>query len=103
MPNFRLAALLIAGLTLAAPAKAETRIFVVNASDGYGVDRCLVAGDPCGEAAAGALCRARQFAQAVNFGRVDSAEITATSADSARLASCSGPGCLDTVAITCSR
>jgi hypothetical protein len=103
MLNFRLAALLIVGLALASSVKAETRIFVVNASDGYGVDHCLAAGDRCGEAAAGALCRSQQFAQAVHFGRFDPAEITAASAESAHLASCSGPGCPDTVAITCSR
>jgi hypothetical protein len=101
--NYRLAALLIAGLVLTAPARAETQIFVLSGNDGYGVDRCLAAGERCGEAAATALCRARQYAMAVNFGRVDHNEITGANADGTQIARCEGAGCPETVAITCSR
>ena len=51
--------LLAAGLFMATSALAETRIFVVDNMDGYEIDRCLAAGDPCGAAAAAALCRTR--------------------------------------------
>ncbi|MEX0590657.1 MAG: hypothetical protein WD207_06180, partial [Xanthobacteraceae bacterium] len=101
--SYGFAALVIAGLALAAPARAETQIFVVNGSDGYGVDRCLAAGERCGEAAATALCRARQYAQAVNYGRVDQSEITGANAAGTRVVHCEGAGCPETVAITCSR
>jgi hypothetical protein len=103
MSSLRLAVLLTASLVVLAPAQAETQIFLVNGSDGYGIDRCLAAGERCGEAAASALCRARQFAQAVNFGRVDPEEITGAGLDAPDLKRCEGPGCPETVAITCSR
>ncbi|MCC6948493.1 MAG: hypothetical protein IT539_12060 [Bradyrhizobiaceae bacterium] len=101
MPDFRFAAMLIAGLAAAVPAQAETRIFVVNGNDGYGIDRCLAAGEPCGTLAANALCRAREFAQAVNFGRVDPKEITGAVPEG--LTHCAAKGCTETVAITCAR
>jgi hypothetical protein len=100
MPSFRFAAILIAGLAAAASARAETRIFVVNGNDGYGIDRCLAAGEPCGARAANALCQARQYAQAVTFGRIDPKEITGAVPEGAH---CAGTGCSETVAITCER
>ena len=103
MPSLRRAAYLTAFLALSAPAQAETQIFVVSGSDGYGIDRCLASGESCGQAAAAALCRARQYAQAVTFGRIDPSEITGGKAASANLARCEGSGCPETVAITCSR
>jgi uncharacterized low-complexity protein len=42
----------LAASLLAAPAQAEKRTFTVaNNPDGYGIDRCLAAGAPCGTAA----------------------------------------------------
>lgn len=103
MSRIQFAVLFAAGLALAAPAAAETRIFVIKGTDGYGIDRCLAAGEPCGAAAAGALCRAREYAAAVNFGRLDQAEITGAVPDDARAARCQGRFCPEIVAITCSR
>ncbi len=94
--------LLIASL-LAAPAAAETHIFVVDGSDGYGIDRCLASGEPCGEAAASAICRSRAFTKAVDFGRVDPNEITGAVPAGASVPRCEGRNCPQTVAITCSR
>ena len=55
-------------------AQAEKRIFIVaNNADGYGVDRCLATGDPCGTAAATAYCRSRDFSKAASFRRLDRA------------------------------
>jgi hypothetical protein len=107
MSRFQMAALaaaglLAAGLALAAPAKAETRIFIVKGTDGYGIDRCLAAGEQCGQAAAAALCQAREFKTAVNFGRLDQFEVTGAVSDDVRAAHCMG-GCPETVAVTCSR
>ena len=103
MSKLRLAALAFAAFAFAGPALAETRIFIVNSSDGYGIDRCLAAGEHCGEAAASALCRARDYAKAVDFGRVDPTEITGAVPAGARVKRCEGRGCPETVAITCTR
>jgi hypothetical protein len=103
MSRIQFAALVAAGLAVAAPAAAETRIFVVKSMDGYGIDRCLAAGEACGQAAAGALCRARDFASAVQFGRLDQTELTGALPDEVRAARCEGKGCTEIVAITCQR
>ena len=102
MSPIQFAALVAGGLMLAAPAAAETRIFVIKGMDGYGIDHCLAAGEQCGQAAAAALCRAREFTTAVNFGRLDQLEITGAVSDDIRAAQCQG-GCPETVAVTCSR
>ena len=93
----------LSGLLAASPARAETRIFLVDSSDGYGVDRCLASGEPCGAAAASALCRAREYAKAVDFGRIDQAEITGGVPAGTQVSACKGRSCPDMVAITCSR
>jgi hypothetical protein len=93
----------LAGLLAASPARAETHIFLVDSSDGYGVDRCLASGEPCGAAAASALCRAREYAKAVDFGRIDQAEITGGVPAGTQVSACKGRSCPDMVAITCSR
>jgi hypothetical protein len=100
MRAIRFAAVVAAGVAFAGPVQAETRIFVIGNDDGYGIDRCLAAGERCGEAAATALCKARQYAEAVQFGRIDPAEITG---GGARVARCEGSACAETIAITCSR
>ncbi len=87
-------------LVLAAPAHAETRIFIVaNNADGYGVDRCLATGASCGSAVASAFCRAREFIAARSYRRVEHSEITgAVPADEACRVGCDGY-----VAIECTR
>jgi hypothetical protein len=88
---------------LAGPVAAETKIFLIDSTDGYGIDRCLATGDRCGLAAATALCRANAFAKAVDFGRVDQNEITGALPGGIPLQRCEGPACPTKVAITCSR
>jgi hypothetical protein len=82
----------------AAAAQADTRVFIIaNNADGYGIDRCLAAGESCGKAAANSYCRAREFAQAVSYRKIDRDDIIpATGA-------CRGADCDDFVAIECSR
>ena len=87
----------------ALPAVADTRTFLVDGSDGYGIDRCLAAGENCGLAAAAALCRARDYAKAVDFGRIDPAEITGGVPVGVQVKTCSGRACPTVVAVTCSR
>ena len=61
----------------AAAAQAEKRMFIIaNDGDGYGVDRCLASGAPCGAAVATSYCKSRQFAQALSFRKVDRDDIT---------------------------
>ena len=103
MSRFCFAAALAAGIALATAAQAETQIFLVKGNDGYGVDRCLAAGASCGKAAATAICRARQFAQVVNYGRINPKDITGNVPAGMRVAHCEGPACPEVVAITCAR
>ena len=64
-------------LLAAAAAQAEKRMFIIaNDGDGYGVDRCLASGAPCGEAAASAYCKSRQYGQALSYRKVDRDDIT---------------------------
>lgn len=66
-------ALLVATLSLAPSlgfAAGETKVFLVDNSDGYGIDACLAAGASCGAAMAGAWCRTHDFARATEFGKV---------------------------------
>ena len=70
--------MLAAAMLAAQSALAETRIFVVDNTDGYEIDRCLASGEPCGALAASAICRTRQFAKAVGYGHIDDEEITGT-------------------------
>lgn len=95
--------MLAATIAFAAPAGAETRIFLLDGNNGYGIDTCLAAGDHCGHAAATAICRARQFVQVVDFGRIDPYEITGAVPEGKRPPRCEGRGCPETVAVTCAR
>jgi hypothetical protein len=97
------AVLAVVFMLCALPAMADTRTFLVDGSDDYGIDRCLAAGENCGIAAAGALCRARDYAKAVDFGRIDRTEITGGVPTGAQVKACSGQVCPVVVAITCSR
>jgi hypothetical protein len=87
----------------ASMAQAERRIFIIaNSGDGYGIDRCLASGSPCGAAAASAYCRSRDFQAAVSYQKVDRDEITgAIPATPAQ--ACRGGDCDQYVAIVCSR
>jgi hypothetical protein len=92
----------LAAAMLAAPACAETRIFVIaNNAGGYGVDRCLAGGEACGVTVANAYCQAQSFAQARSFRKVDRDEITGAVPASA--SACHGAACDEFVAIECSR
>jgi hypothetical protein len=98
----------VAGVALAAllcasvSAQAERRIFIIaNDADDYGVDRCLASGASCGAAVADAYCKARDFAQARSFHKVDREEVTGAVPSNA--ANCRGSACDEFVAIECSR
>lgn len=95
--------LLVAGSLMAQPALAETHIFLVDSSDGYGIDRCLASGEACGKAAAAAICHNRKYAEAIDYGRIDAAVITDSVSNVTPVSACSGSSCRDIVAITCSR
>jgi len=98
-----LATLILAAIAAAAPARAEKRIFIVaNNPDGYGVDRCLSAGESCGRAMAAAYCHSHDFSQAVSFGKVDRDDITGA-VPTAGGTGCRGAGCDAFVAIECTR
>jgi hypothetical protein len=59
------------------PAQAENRLFVVaNNADGYGVDRCLAAGAPCGRAIATAYCQSKDFQIVVSYRKVEREQMT---------------------------
>ena len=52
---------------LVTSAQAERRMFIIaNDGDGYGIDRCLAAGDHRGYAMANAYCHSRQVASAAS-------------------------------------
>jgi len=91
----------LAAAMLAGPAAAETRIFVIANNGGYGVDRCLSGGEPCGAPVATAYCQAQSFALARSFRKVDRDEITGAVPASASI--CHGGACDEFVAIECSR
>jgi len=96
-----LSALLCIGL--ASAAQAERRMFIIaNDAAGYGIDRCLAAGDKCGAAAANAYCKTHQFSQAASYRKVDRDEITGAIPSDAS-GGCHGGKCDDIVAIICTR
>ena len=97
------AAIFAAALVGAGAAHAEKRVFIIaNNSDGYGINRCLASGAPCGEAAATSYCRSHEFAQALTYRKVDRDDITGAIPTSGP-GSCHGANCDNFVAITCSR
>jgi hypothetical protein len=92
-----------AALLGTASAHAEKKIFIIaNNADGYGVDRCLASGGNCGTAVANSYCRAREFAHALSFRKVDRDDITGAIPTTGPGA-CRGGSCDDFVAIECSR
>lgn len=104
-PRLLLAAALV---LVTGAASAETRIFLIENSDGYGVDACLANGEPCGEALASAWCRQHNYAGAIDFGQVTGSTggqnpLRAVSSASAPAKTCTGSLCPSMVAITCTR
>ena len=96
------ATFLAMALVVAVSAQAERRMFVVaNNPDGYGVDRCLNTGAPCGAAVANSYCHSHEFAQALSYEKVDRNDITGAMPTTGPEA-CRGSSC-SYVAITCSR
>ena len=82
-------------------ASAEKRTFIIaNNPDGYGVDRCLAPGAPCGAAAAAAYCQSKRFLGAASYRRIERGEITGAVPVSA---TCGRSGCDDFVVIECRR
>ena len=97
-----LACLACAAVLYGTSAQAERHIFIIaNNADGYGVDRCLASGAPCGVAVATAYCKARDFTQAQSFHKVEREEITGAVRSASE--SCRGSSCDDFVAIECTR
>ena len=81
----------------------DANIFLVDSSDGYGIDACIASGATCGQAMADAWCRVNDFQRASSFGKVKSdATLAAVSAVPVRTA-CYGSGCAEQVAITCEK
>jgi hypothetical protein len=83
----------------AAPAVAETHVFIIENHSDYGVDRCLVSGARCGQVVASAYCQTRNYSRAASFRKVDPDEVTGSTGQS----TCRGALCGDWVAIECSR
>src|SRR5947209_17763272 len=98
-----LTGLAIAGaLLLAEPVAAENHTFIIaNNPDGYGIDRCLANGEPCGRTVAGAYCESQSFTHVKAFRRIARDEITGAVPTSGKNA-CAG-SCDSFVAIECSR
>jgi hypothetical protein len=86
----------------ASAASADSRVFIIDQADGYGVDQCLAMGEKCGAHAARSYCQSRDFAQALSYRRVDPDAATG-SIPAAAAANCTHAGCNDYVAITCQR
>jgi hypothetical protein len=83
-------------------AQAERRMFIIaNDGDGYGIDRCLAAGDKCGAAAANAYCQTHEFVQASSYRKVDRDDITGA-IPTGGSGGCRDNNC-DVVAIVCTR
>lgn len=94
---------------VAAGASAETRIFLLENTGGYGVDTCLANGEPCGERLASAWCRAHDYSGALDFGQVTgstapaSGSVRPVASEAAPRPACTGSFCPSMVAITCTR
>lgn len=103
MTTLRISALAACLLASVALAKAETRTFILDSSEGYGIDSCLVKGEACGKAMATAVCQSKQFVSAIDFGRMDPTEITGSVPGGIQAKGCTGAKCAEKVAITCTR
>ena len=93
-----LTATVLAASLLATSAWAEKRTFMVASNpEGYGIDRCLATGAPCGTAVA-AYCQARDFDQVLSFRRLDGRNASVPPSQACRTGACG-----DAIAIECSR
>jgi hypothetical protein len=87
----------------ASAAMADSHVFIIeNQADGYGVDQCLAKGDKCGAHAALSYCKSQNFAQALEYRRVDPDEITGSVPKPAG-GNCGHGLCGEYIAITCQR
>ena len=103
MGTFGRTGLAIAGaLVLTTSAMAENHTFIIaNNPDGYGIDRCLANGEPCGRTVAGAYCESQSFTGVKSFRRIERDEITGAVPTSGKNAC--AVNCDSFVAIECSR
>ena len=98
----RASLVIAAALVLTASAAAENHTFIIaNNPDGYGIDRCLANGEPCGRTVASAYCESQSFTHVKSFRRIERDEITGAVPTSGKNA-CAG-SCDSFVAIECSR
>ncbi|MCJ8142122.1 hypothetical protein MKI84_04260 [Ancylobacter sp. A5.8] len=106
-PAPRLRSSLLAALVFFAPtlavANSADNIFIVDNSDGYGIDTCLASGASCGQAMADAWCRVHDFERAASFGKMKTDAILASASVAPVRTACVGAACTDSVAITCTR
>ena len=67
-----------AGLAMALPASGRTTacFIIANNPDGYGVDRCLATGAPCGARSRPLIASRSEFQTALSFRKVDASDIT---------------------------
>jgi hypothetical protein len=65
----------LTGGTRSAAGGAEA-MFLVPATDGYGVGECLSSGAACGKVVADAWCQTQGYAQAVSFRRAEADDLT---------------------------
>lgn len=63
-------------VTLCAPAQAEPGVFVISASEGYGISDCFAGKAVCGKAISDAYCKSQGYGEASAFGLA--ADLTAT-------------------------
>lgn len=99
-------AILAAALCLApglALAGGADKLFLIDSSDGYGIDACIASGATCGQAMADAWCRVHDYERAVNFGTVKSDAVLGSVGTTPVRTACYGSNCQDSVAITCTR
>ncbi len=84
-------------------AEGQTEMFVVDSSDGYGIDACVASGAACGAAMAEAWCRVHDYSRVIAFGKVQSDAGKAQLISANVRTACVGGSCADVVAITCGR
>lgn len=101
MRNLLVSLALLVTFVSAQQAQAERKMFIIGADAGYGIDRCLVDGAPCGAAAAATYCHTQNFETAMSYRKVDRDDITG--AIPAGGTGCKGMACDDVVAIVCTR
>lgn len=77
--------------------------FLIDASDGYGIDACIASGAACGQAMADAWCRVHDYERAIGFGAVKSDAVLGMVGGAPVRTACYGSKCQDAVAITCTR